>query len=154
MSEIKNKIEEYRYLRQMSFDLLEAIPEEELNFRVSEKVGSIGKQYRHLGDVELCYAKAIESGEMSFDEYRRDYSIESSKEQLKSFLDEMDEKLIEDAKQNPEAEINWFGEESLSVAEHLARLIQHEILHHGELVIYIRDLKLPFPQSWRETWGL
>jgi hypothetical protein len=57
-------------------------------------MGVVGKQFRHIGDVQLCYIEAIKTGKIDFTKYRRDYSIEKSKEKLKQFLNEMDEKLF------------------------------------------------------------
>jgi len=58
-------------------------------------------------------------------------------------------KLIEEY---PKVKIDWFGDK-LSLENHINALIQHEILHHGELVVYARTLELVFPKSWN-IWGL
>jgi len=150
--EIKLILEEWKSIRKLTLDLLEIISENKLNFTVGKNMGTIGKQYRHIGDVQLCYIEAIKTGVIDFDKYKRDYSIENSKEKLKSFLKEMDREMIKTIKKNPKVKIDWFGEK-ITLKEHINYLIQHEILHHGELIVYIRTLSLKFPKSW-ELWGL
>ena len=155
--ELKSILEEWEFYRKLTLDLLEIIPEEKLGFTVGKNMGAIGKQFRHIGDVQLCYVGAIKTRKIDFNKYRRDYSIENSKTKLKGFLEEMDKELLDLlGKLNPEEidtlSIDW-GFEKLSIIEHIRSLIQHEILHHGELIVYVRTLGIKFPDSWK-TWGL
>lgn len=115
-------------------------------------MGTLGKQFRHIGDVQLCYTEAIKSGKISFDHYRRDYSLENSKQKLLDFLQETDQDFLRLVEENSGVEIDWFGEK-WTLEQHLQALIEHEILHHGQLVVYLRTLNLKFPKSW-ELWGL
>ena len=150
--ELKQLTEDWQAMHQLTLDLLNELPEENLSYTVSKNMGTIGKQYRHLGDVQICYNEAIKTGKINFDKYRRDYSLENSKEKLKAFLLEINEEMLKLMKENPEIKIDWYGEE-WSLKQHLKALIEHEILHHGELIVYIRTLGLKFPKSWR-LWGL
>ena len=47
--------------------------------------------------------------------------------------------------------VSWFGED-VSPCVHLCRLLAHETLHHGQLILYWRALGHPFPESWA-NWG-
>lgn len=60
--------------------------------------------------------------------------------------------MIDLVNQNKEVKIDWFCEK-FNMTKHIKALIEHEILHHGELVVYIRTLNLDFPDSWQE-YGL
>jgi uncharacterized damage-inducible protein DinB len=151
--ELSQLLEQWSIMRQLTLDLLDELPEEHLSFSVGENMGTIGKQYRHIGDVQLCYSEAIKNGKIDFSKYRRDYSIENSKEKLKEFLLEVDGEMVNSIEENPDLEIDWFGEK-WNLQKHIKALIEHEILHHGELVVYIRVLGLKFPKSWGELWGL
>ena len=152
MDTLKSKIDEWQSMRKLTLDLIEAIPEEKLGFAVGKNMGSLGKQFRHIGDVQLCYSEAIKTRKISFSNYKRDYSIENSKEKLKIFLEEIDKEMLKLIDENPKSEIDWFGDK-LSIENHIDALIQHEILHHGELIVYVRILELNFPKSWN-MWGL
>ena len=128
--ELKSKIDSWKLIRNLTYDLLESLPESMLNKTVGKNMGTLGKQFRHMGDVQLCYNEAIKSRSIDFSKYRRDYSIENSKLKLKQFLNEMDDKLDNYVKKNTDVEIDW-GFAKVSLVEHLNLLIQHETLHHG-----------------------
>lgn len=149
---LATKLEEWQSIRQLTIDLLCAIPENDLNFSVGKNMGSLGKQFRHIGDVQLCYSDAIKTGEISFDNYKKDYSIENSILKLKTYLLDTDKEMLCLIDKNQLKTIDWFGD-CLPLEEHINSLIQHEILHQGELIVYIRALGINFPKSW-ELWGL
>jgi len=151
-SDLKSKIDSWKMIRNLTYDLLESLPELMLKKTVGKNIGSIGKQFRHMGDVQLCYNKAIKTCKIDFSKYRRDYSIENSKVKLKQFLEEMDEEMYGLIEKSNDIEIDW-GFAKISLIDHLNFLIQHEILHHGELIVYIRSLDLRFPKSWEDIWG-
>ena len=151
-NDLKSKIDSWKLFRNLTYDLLESLSEKDLTKKVGKTMGSIGKQFRHLGDVQLCYNEALKTGKIDFGKYRRDYSIEGSKLKLRQFLEEMDDEMYSLIEKNNTVEINW-GFAKISLIEHLDFLIQHEILHHGELIVYIRSLELRFPKSWEELWG-
>ena len=150
--DLKQLLEDWQAMRQLTIDLLDELPEEHLSFAVGKNMGTIGKQYRHIGDVQICYNEAIKTGKVDFNKYRKDYSLENSKEKLKAFLEEINQEMLKLVEENQDAKIDWFGEE-WDLKQHLKALIEHEILHHGELVVYIRTLGIKFPKSW-ELWGL
>ena len=80
--DLKQLLEDWQAMRQLTLDLLDELPEEHLSFAVGKNMGTIGKQYRHIGDVQICYNEAIKTGKADFNKYRRDYSLENSKEKL------------------------------------------------------------------------
>jgi hypothetical protein len=48
--------------------------------------------------------------------------------------------------------IDWFGS-TVDAYTHFTRMVDHEILHHGMFVVYVRLLRRSFPPSWA-AWGL
>ncbi len=152
MKNLEQLLPSWQSRRKLTLDLLRELPEEHLAYSVGANMGTLGKQFRHIGDVQLCYTEAIKSGKISFDHYRRDYSLENSKQKLLDFLQETDQDFLRLVEENSGVEIDWFGEK-WTLEQHLQALIEHEILHHGQLVVYLRTLNLKFPKSW-ELWGL
>ncbi|NOY35687.1 MAG: hypothetical protein GXP44_02080 [bacterium] len=150
--EFKQLLQDWQAIRQLTLDLLDELPEKYLSFTVGRNMGTIGKQYRHIGDVQICYTDAIKTGKIDFSKYKKDYSLESSQEKLKTFLQEVNREMLKLIKENPKAEIDWFGEK-WNLKQHTKAVIEHEILHQGELIVYIRILGLKFPKSWKQ-WGL
>jgi hypothetical protein len=47
--------------------------------------------------------------------------------------------------------IDWFGE-ATTMPIHVSRLMAHETLHHGQLILCWRALNKSFPESWG-SWG-
>jgi uncharacterized damage-inducible protein DinB len=64
----------------------------------------------------------------------------------------VDEGLQETLRGLRERTVQWEGE-SISLAEHLERLVAHETLHHGQWIVYVRLMGRSFPLSWA-AWGL
>lgn len=151
-AQTKALLEQWKATRKLLLDVLEIIPEQDLGFTVGQNMGTLGKQYRHMGDVQLCYNEAIRTGRINFSHYRRDYSLETSKEGLAQFLRDADASMFRLIEEKPDARIDWFGQE-WDLNSHIQALIGHEILHQGQMVVYIRTLGLKFPESW-EFWGL
>ncbi len=151
-SKLNSKMDSWKLFRNLTYDLLNSLPEKMLEKTVGKNMGSIGKQFRHLGDVQLCYNEAIKTLKIDFSKYRRDYSIENSKIKLKQFLEEVNKEMYELIEKNNNIEIDW-GFTKVSLIDQLSFLIQHEILHHGELIVYMRSLELRFPKTWEDMWG-
>jgi uncharacterized damage-inducible protein DinB len=149
---LKKILEDWKQIRQLTLDLLDELPEEHLEFTIGKNMGTFGKQFRHIGDVQFCYAEAIKTGKINFDKYKRDYSLETSKKELQLFLQEVDAEMLNSINLNQEVIIDWFGVK-WNMEQHLKALIEHEILHHGELIVYMRTLELEFPKSWK-LWGV
>lgn len=52
---MKSIIDSWKMIRNLTYDLLESLPELMLKKTVGKNMGSIGKHFRHMGDVQLCY---------------------------------------------------------------------------------------------------
>ena len=124
--DLKQLLEDWQAMRQLTLDLLEELPEEHLSLAVGKNMGTIGKQYRHIGDVQICYNEAIKTGKVDFNKYRKDYSLEKSKVKLKTFLEEVNQEMLKLVEENQGAKIDWFGEE-WDLKQHLKTLIEHEL---------------------------
>jgi hypothetical protein len=48
--------------------------------------------------------------------------------------------------------IGWDGKE-VGVFQHLMRMASHEILHHGQWILYDRLMEKKLPLSWK-AWGV
>lgn len=150
---IKNQITEYRFFRNLTLSFLDSLSDDRLGLTAGPNMCNLGKQFKHIADVQHCYDEAIKTGKMVFDDYQEDLAIESSKEKLLELFELRDKKMIEMINKYPKNIVKWDDKE-LSSSEHLLRLTQHEILHHGELVVYFRVLEIPLPKEWIKVWSL
>ncbi len=159
---LESLIDTYRLHRNLITDVLRQLSDEQLQLTIGKNMGTLGKQFRHIGDIQLCYIDALKTKKMSFFRSTVDHSLEESRELLLGFLTENDQRMLAtlEGLGNEELEkmrIDWTHkshqiDEQLSVYDHLNDLIRHEILHQGEIIVYLRTLELPFPASWR-LWG-
>jgi uncharacterized damage-inducible protein DinB len=143
-------LSEWSWARGLSKDLLNALPEEMLHQQPLPDVGSWAKQFRHLGRVQENYIQALKSGKTVFSYNGCSLPGVITKPSLIEYLSRLDSELHA-ALVSPVSTIDWFGE-SWSIDRHLQAMISHEILHHGQLILYARIAKFKLPKSW-EAWG-
>ncbi len=142
---------EWRFARGLTLDLLDRCSDADLQFALNG--GSpLWKQFRHIGRVQEDYLSAIETGVAHFDARNGSYRGDASRAALRRYLEAIDRRLDPIFETTPpEQTIDWFGE-AVSTDVHLCRLLTHETLHHGQLMLSWRALGHRFPASWA-SWG-
>lgn len=146
-------LSQWKFDRDMTIDLLRSLSNEDLNLRPGHNVGEFWKQFRHLGRVQENYMDALETGTVQF-ESTGAYSGAPDGTALLEYLNGLDQRLGEQLSMLDETRlIDWFGEEQITAFDHLLRMMGHETLHHGQLIVYCKLLNKPFPASWK-VWGL
>ncbi len=148
--------EAWRQTRALTYDLLRALPYAVMNFSPQPGFGTLVRQMRHAADIQGCYVAAIGTGRMDF-RAPRQRALEQSKENLAAYMHHLDEELLTALRKlTPEQlarPIDWGGA-TLTLLQHLLRLLQHETLHHGMWAFYAKIADLPLPQSWKDAWTL
>lgn len=145
-------LSEWRWARLLSRSVLEVLPESSLITQPLACAGPWWKQFRHLARVQENYIQALQTCRINFSVDTSAYSGGSDRAALLSYLDESDQKLFQAIKaRSLPTQIDWFGD-SISLELHLARLLSHETLHHGQFIIYARQTGLTLPKCWR-AWG-
>lgn len=137
----------------MTYDLLSSLTQEELLFQPGEAIGPLWKQFRHLGRVQENYIEALETRKVTFTTKGSSYQGGPDPKALTNYLKQLDREMLHKLDNlEDHAAIDWFGE-AVAVDEHLKRLDEHEILHHGQFIVYCKLLGKTFPESWA-AWGL
>ncbi|HEY4493524.1 MAG TPA: DinB family protein [Candidatus Paceibacterota bacterium] len=143
-------------INKLPFDLLKQVSEEDLSLTVGKNMGTLGEQFRHMIRTRFQYAEAIENKKLADIIERLDPSISKSKKELIILWEKANKKLVE-VVQNTQGDlvIDWkhWGAPSMNLRDHLNVLMDHETLHIGELIVYIKTHEIPFPKSWT-MWGL
>jgi uncharacterized damage-inducible protein DinB len=143
----------WRFARGLTRDLLESLDADDLTFSPGEGLGALGRHFRHLGRVQENYLRGLATGTMAFGLAGATHAGELTRQSLIDYLDRIDAGLDERlATLDPDAAVQWFGQ-PVGVQEHLTRMANHEVLHHGMFVVYLRLLGRRFPASWA-AWGL
>lgn len=156
MKELGKFLNSWEYHRPQTIDLLKAASVEDLSFSPGQGMGSLAKQFRHLANVQHCYIEAVRLGKIDFN--KKIYGNEfDEKERLLNILQDEDHAMINFlkglSKEDWERTVDWQAEHTPTVEEHMMWLIDHEVMHHGQLIVYWRLLGKTFPASWR-NWGL
>ncbi len=142
---------EWRWARGLTVELLDACSDADLSFQLNDSCGALWKQFRHIGRVHENYLSALNTQTVVFDT-AGSYTGGKSKLNLLSYFEMLQTRhqaVLEGA--DPNIAIDWFGE-SASLEIHLTRLLSHETLHHGQLILYWRTLGNDFPKNWN-SWG-
>ena len=165
-SESETLLENYKLHRKLTRDLLLSLNPEQLSLKPFSVSGTFGKQFRHLLDIEKCYVESLLNGFLAFYRSDIDHSLETNRERLIQELDREDAKLEKFFKGIRREKVNekyvdctqavqYLGDNNIraSPVRILSWLTEHEILHEGELLLYVRTERMEFPRSWM-IWGL
>ncbi len=152
ITQFETFINEWRFTRGLSLDLLGALSETDLSYSPGFGMGPLWKQFRHIGRVQEDYVLALTTGKVSFSTTGKKRFKQEGADGLRTYLSVCDEEMLRTLSETPGSfEIDWFGEK-VKVSEHMWRLAAHETFHHGQWVIYMHGLGKPFPPSW-SAWG-
>lgn len=153
---IHKQIQNWQDIQSLTFDVLQSLSDEQLKFTVGKNMGTLGEQFRHIIRIRFQYTEAIESGKVSDLRESIDLKSSESKESLLTLWEKSKQQLLNAVKKaSPDASIDWsyWGDDNLSLVDHLQALMDHETLHNGELIVYLKSMEYTFPKSWA-VWGL
>ena len=148
----------WRFYRGHTLDFLEILTHDEICYKLPRPgLDTFGKHFLEMAEVQKAYIRALETGKIDFSVGNYDQPvIYRNKSKLRAHFKKMDNYMVRVLKGIKEVnrEIDWgLGNENPNVLEHLQFLIQHEILHHGQLVAFAYLFSLPIPESIVNTWA-
>jgi len=144
---------EWKFTRGLTLELLDSLTDAELSQTPCPELGAFWKQFRHVGRLQECYMEALNTKKIKFDYRNKRYRGGCSKNALKAYLRALDRELVQAFEGvDSNATIGWEGE-MVSVFQHLMRMLAHEILHHGQWIIYARLMGKQLPPGWK-AWGV
>ncbi len=136
-------IKDWRWVRGLTYEFIKMIPTEKLMFSPHKDFGSLGRQLRHVADIQECYLKGFINGELDFKNRRRDRSMEHNQKKLLKFFEDLDEKLYKFLSTHTEKELDnviiwnvWENLPNPTIKECLLYLIEHEVYHQGIWTLY------------------
>lgn len=158
--EISRQVENLKFCQDLAMDILKVLTDEQLGFTVGKNMGTLGEQFRHMARVRLQYSEAVETKKVEPTKEIIDPSIAKSKEKLIELWQKVNQKIPQilekmSAEELENLKIDWkhWGVDSMDIYSHLQALIDHENLHNGQIIVYVRTMGLKFPESWK-AWGL
>jgi uncharacterized damage-inducible protein DinB len=158
---MKNKIlENWKFHRGLSLDILKSLSDEQLGFTVGENMGSLGEQFRHMARVQVQYTEAIQNKKVGKIGRKIDLDVAKSKDDLIKLWEEIEKNmtdivgsLSEEEIENFKIDWNYWHIPEMDLVEHLTALTDHQNLHNGQIVVYLKTHSISFPKSW-SAWGL
>jgi len=148
----------WRFYRSHTLDFLDILTEEEICYKFPRPgLDTFGKHFLEMAEVQKSYIKALETGKVDFSvgNYNQP-EIYKKKAMFREHFKKMDKYMIEALKgiKDINRRIDWgLGKDDPNIVEHLQFLIQHEILHHGQLVAFAYLFNLPIPESMVKAWA-
>ena len=159
-NEIQNKIESWKWIQGLAFDVLKMLSDEQLYLMVGKNMGTLGEQFRHMIRVRFQYAEAIENKKITDVIEKIDPNIAKSETKLIELWEKANQKLLAtlqnaDPDKLEKTMIDWkhWGVDEMNIHDHLNALMDHETLHEGQIIVYLRSNDIKFPESWK-AWGL
>lgn len=157
---IQNKIESWKWIEGLAFDVLKILSSEQLGLTVGKNMGTLGEQFRHMIRVRFQYAEAIENKKVDNTIEKIDPEVAKLKAKLIELWERANQKLLAALENtNPEqlenSMINWryWGVDKMNIHDHFNALMNNEKLNEGQIIVYLRTHDIKFPESWK-AWGL
>jgi uncharacterized damage-inducible protein DinB len=154
-AELQKKIKSWTWIQSLPFDVLKSLTNEQLALTVGKNMGTLGQQFLHMINVRHQYAAAVEARKVAA-RPEIDRSMSKSVAALMEAWDQANTRVIA-AIQNAsdETQIDWtyWGLAEMNIHDHFNVLMDHETLHSGQIIVYLRTHEIPFPESWK-AWGL
>ncbi len=151
--QVADALSAYQEHRRRTLDLLGAAAATRLLSRRLIRRVPLWKSFRHVGRVQEDYLRALRTGYMEFVPQSGTYGGGSDGHALVRYLRRLDrqlQRLVQGA--GNDFRINWFGK-NITLEEHIRRLTEHELIHHGQWILVLGWYRFRFPASWR-VWGV
>ncbi|HEX6949641.1 MAG TPA: DinB family protein [Nitrospira sp.] len=146
----------YVLYRQLTFDALNGLEESELS-RSWPRPGldTFAKHLAEMAAVEGVFVEALTSGRVDFSSVPDVFEFENvSKDTLRSALKEADTRLENAVNGSTAKGVSWGEGELLTIEQHFASIIAHEVFHQGMMAMAFYFLRLPLPESWVVNWAM
>lgn len=144
---IKEFISEWKEVRGKTYEFLDNLPKDKINWRPHRELGTFGMQIRHMCISQKAYMNGIKSGKVDFDDKNFDADLEHNKSKVIKHLKQLDKELINllksvDNDKSIEFHDGVYGLKIVPVGTVLAWMLQHETYHQGIFTCYGRLAEL------------
>ena len=156
-ADIETFLTGWEFVRGLSYEFIDAVPEDRWEFTPHERYGPFCKQVRHMVGVQGVYIGGLRDRVTDFGRKHSYYSGGLDRPSLVAALREKDAELRAalaqiDAQGPDDYIIEFYGKNSL--ASFLATVSQHEAIHQGQWSFYATLGGFETPKSWKLNWGL
>lgn len=149
----------WAFTRSETIELLHQLDDVQLSFKPPGPAWQpLYYQFNCLGRTQLVYLDAVISGKMDFALFNSSSLPSKSEFQtitaIEEFLTQTDGQWLDAiAACPPNSSIEW-PEEPKPLLIHAVGLLEHERLHHGQLISYFTLAGFRLPDNFKRNWAL
>ena len=148
----------WEFIRGMTYEFMEAVPEQHWDFSLDPSCSPLSKQFRHMVWVSGLYNASLRNGKTDFATKKCGYDGALTKSELIVGLKKTDSDLDQILEKLRSEDLSKFQVLhcglKMGFTEFTHVMIQHESLHHGMWSMYARKAGFSSPKSWKDNWGL
>lgn len=140
----------------MSYQLLDAITDDDLRFTPGGNAMTLGALCREMGEVEHSYLQSFKTFKQDFNYRNTEPGIETSVEKLRVWYKALDAELnatIEAMSEDDLKKMIDRGGFSLPASAQPHVYIQALLIFFGKASIYLRAMGKPLPGAWQDWIG-
>ncbi len=154
-SEIETFESGWEFVRGLTYEFIDAVPENRWEFAPHARYAPFHKQVRHLVCVQGVYIGGLRDQVTDFGKKHSHYDGPLDRASLVAALRQKDDELRTALREIPgegEYVIEFYGRSPL--ASYLSVISQHEAIHHGQWSFYATLGGFETPPGWKLNWGL
>lgn len=155
--ELKQVVDDWRYLRSNTKAFINELTDEELNRKMPRPgIDTFMKHFEEMCDVEQAYLDACISGVMEFDCVKEndEYRGSSTRDDILSKMQIQDDRMDDIISQYEDNRVTWDEDDVKTICSQLRNLCMHETLHIGQLIAFSYVMGISIPECVVEGWAL
>ncbi|MBI4450332.1 DinB family protein [Candidatus Woesearchaeota archaeon] len=133
-------LSDWRYTRSRTLSFIRAAPLNAFRFSPNKQYGTLGRQLRHMADIQHCYSISLQTGSMDFTAVKPDKATEHDKYKMMDYFRKVDREFKRAVMRTPLARLrrrmHWPEVGNPTRYEALLYMKEHEIYHQGILQMY------------------
>lgn len=158
VNDVQQFINRWNYVRSETLEILSKLAQTQMSFKPEgQKWQPMYAHFSCIAKTQRVYTKAIDVGTMDFAFFHTLELPDKSKFGDKKFAEDYlaeSNRLWLSAIHNSKGIIIWDKQLKVILTNHIARLAEHERLHHGQLVSYFTLANIELPTNFKANWAL
>lgn len=145
-----NIVPMWRRLNGMLVELVDVVPDEQMEWSPRAELWSFRHVLQHLSEArEQWMVRAIDDGEPNIDVYANVHSKDEIKDALRRTWERIERTFTDQARLDATYRDRWWTEAPLRDGHWVAfHLLEHDIHHRADLLLYLALLGVATPQVW------
>ncbi|HIH25965.1 hypothetical protein J4476_00510 [Candidatus Woesearchaeota archaeon] len=152
----KDFLNNWKQCNKVTVDILKSIPDNFYNKKpFGKRFTTFAWEFSCILTTREMYMKGLNKGELNGETEQQPMSqVEKlTKNDLIKKLESTNKNILKVINNNEIKGVKFFGNKTNKISI-LSWLMQHEQLHYGKLMIYLAQIGIERPKSFKEMWGI